>query len=167
MHKQIYSRILITKVLLGTLILSVALGNMGFACNKNDPKVRQLAKVSDDVGQGLLTTVLVINDAKKNGTLSQADVDFLKPILKEIGEGNKRAIEIGKSLNELGDIPLNKQQELLQAISFVADTIVTLNNEGALRIKDPAKRALFSTVVLAMQSSITSIVVILNLRRQK
>lgn len=167
MRKQFYNRILITKVLLGTLILSVALGNMGFACNKNDPKVRQLAKANDDVGEGLLTVATILRDSKANGTISQADVDFLKPILKEIGEGNKKTIEIGKSLNELEDIPLNKQQELLQAISFVTDTVTTLNNEGALRIKDPSKRALFSAVVLAMQSSITSVVIILNLKGQK
>lgn len=152
-----------------TLLALVIVFQLTFAatCNKNDPKVRQLAKVNDDIAQGLLSTATIIRDSKANGTLSQVDVDFLKPILKEIGEGNQRAINIGKSLNEIEDIPLDKQQELLQAISFVADSLVTLNNEGILRIKDPTKRALFSAVVLAMQSSITSVVIILNLKGNK
>lgn len=164
MKFNIFRKILITKILLGTLILSIAFGNMGFACNRSDPKVRQLAKVNDDIGQGLLSVAEVVRDSKANGTLSQDDINFLKPILKEIGEGNKRAIAIGQSLPDVNDIPLTKQQELLQEISFVSDTLTTLNNEGVLRIKDPAKRALFSAVVLAMQASITSVVVILNLK---
>lgn len=151
------------QILIGILLISITFGSYGFSCSSKDPKVRQLAKVSDDVSQGLLSTAEIVRDSKANGTLTQDDVDLLRPLLKQIGETNGQAIAIGKSLNNLDDIPTDKQAQLLQLISFASDTIVQLNNEGVLRIKDPQKRLIFNSLVLAMQASITSIVPLLKL----
>lgn len=145
------------------LLISILIFQLVFAAACDKSKVRQLAKAEDDVAQGLLSVATVIRDAKANGTLSQDDVDLLKPLLLEIGNANKQAIAIGKSLNNLEDIPLDKQAQLLQIISFASDTITTLNNQGVLRIKDPQKRLLFNALALSMQTAISSIVIILKL----
>lgn len=138
-----------------------------FSCNSSGSKVRQLAKVNDDLGQGLLSTAEILRDSKATGVLSQDDIDFLKPILKTIGETNLSVITIGKSLNSLEDIPIGKQEQILQAISFASDQLTLLNNEGALRIKNQEKRLLFNAIVLAMQTSVTSVIRILNLGVKK
>lgn len=135
------------------------------ACPGNDSKAKRIAKVSDDVAQGLLSAANLLADAKAAGNISQEDIDFLKPYLKSVGESNLQAIKVGRTLSTLDDIPIDKQEEILQIISFVSDTLTTLNNEGTLRIKNPEKRAIFSAFILAAQTSATSIVIILNLRK--
>lgn len=153
----------ISKGIILSLIISIGIFNQ--ACDQN--KVRKLAKVEDDVAQGLLSSAELIRDAKANGTISQADVDFLKPLLLEVGNANKTAINISKTLVDTEEIPLNKQQEIIQAISFLSDALTTLNNEGQLRIHDPQNRILFSALVLAAQTSANSIIIILNIGGKK
>lgn len=153
----------ISRGIILSLIISIGIFNQ--ACDQN--KVRKLAKVEDDVAQGLLSSVELIRDAKASGTISQADVDFLKPLLLEVGNANKTAINISKTLVDTENIPLSKQQEIIQAVSFLSDTLNTLNSEGILRIKDEQKRILFSALVLAAQTSANSIIIILKIGGKK
>lgn len=133
------------------------------ACDNS--KARQVAKAEDDFSQGLKSIANVIADAKSSGVLSQADIDYLKPILTTIAESNLQAIEIAKTMDAQGNLPQDSQQKLIQVINFVSDQLVILNNEGGLRIKNKDKALLFNSVVLAMQSATTALVVILSLKK--
>lgn len=152
-------RQIISRGIILSLIISIGIFNQ--ACDKG--KVRQLAKAEDNVSQGLFLVSEIVRDAKANGTLSQEDIDFIKPLLKSVGESNKQAIKIGQSLNDLENISADKQAELIAIITFTSTTLTELNENGSLRIKDPQKRIAFSAFVLAMQASVTSVIIILNL----
>lgn len=136
------------------------------ACPSTD-KTRAIARAEDDVAQGLSSTANLLKDAEAAGSLAKEDVAFLKPILTEVGKGNLQAIELVKSFKDISNPSLDEQTKLLQIISTISTNLTSLNNEGALRIKDNKKKVLFNTIVVSMQSSATSIVVILNLKGGK
>lgn len=148
------------KIVLATILLFQL--PFALACDKS--KARQLAKVEDDVAQGLLSVVRIVKSAKESGELNDEDIAVIKPLLQAIGDGNLQAIGITKDLNSLENIPADKKAQLLQIISFVSDQITELNNQGGLRIKNPQKRLAFNALVLTMQSAASSIVVILSLK---
>lgn len=143
--------------------------NLSFAatCGKTgnpqaDDKLRTIVRTEDDISQGLKSTANVLKSAKDTNALSQEDLDFLKPILKSVGDSNLEAIKISRFMDAQGNLPADKQQQLLDVISFTSDQLVQLNNEGTLRIKDKNKRLIFTTVVLTLQASVTSLVPLLT-----
>lgn len=150
-----------TKYLL-TLPLLYVISFAGM-CN-SDSKVRTLAKSEDDLAQGLKSTATLIKEAEDTNLLTKEDVREIKAILTSVSDANGQAITLAKSFSSLTDIPADKKQQLLNLVSFASKELVRLNAEGALRIKDPDKKAVFSALVLAMQSAVTSVVVTLNLK---
>lgn len=155
------------KFLIGIVLISMTFGSYGFACQSTgnsqvDTKLRTLARTEDDIAAGLESTAKIIKQAKDIGALSEEDVAVIKPLLKTVGESNLQAIEITKSINILGELPLDKLEQLLSIINFASDQLVQLNNEGVLRIKDKTKKLLFNTIVVTLQSSVTSLVPLLT-----
>lgn len=153
------------------LILLIAItvsGGYGFACKTNtgnqqvDDKFRTLVRTEDDIAQGLKSTAKIIKEARDINALTEEDIAVIKPILKTVGESNLQAIEIAKNLNVQGELPADKQAQLLSIVSFAANELVRLNEEGTLRIKNPTKRLLFTTIVVTLQSSVTSLVPLLT-----
>lgn len=139
------------------LLLVIAYGSMGFACDSS--KTKQLAKAEDTVAEAELRIATFLTDAKLTGTLSQEDINAIKPFLIAVNDGNREAIAITKEL--IANPSIDKQQQLLAVVSTISKNLVRLNNEGSLRIKDPAKRLAFSGFVVALQGAVSSAVVIL------
>lgn len=139
------------------LVLIITYSGYGFACDSN--KVKQLAKAEDTIAESELRIATFLTEAKASGTLSQSDINAVKPFLIAINDGNREAIRLTKELVNSPDS--DKQTQLLAIISTISNNIVRLNNEGALRIKDPAKRLAFTGLTVALQGAISSAVVLL------
>lgn len=131
------------------------------ACGGETDKVRALAKAEDDAAVAELGITDLIGNMKQSGLLSQAQVNQFKVPLETFNNLNIQAIGIAKTL-ATGEIPVDKQAQLLQIISLASQAIVDLNNKGTLHIKDPAKQAAFNALCVAMQAAITTVIVILN-----
>lgn len=152
-----------SKYLLGLILIF----NLTFAgmCGGGDPKAKQIVRAEDDFAQGLKTTANILKECKTDGSISQADIDFLKPILLEVSNTHLRIIKLTEEIIALGDsATVDKQKELLEQINFISDNLTTLNNEGILRIKNESHRILFNATILTMQSAVTSFVIVLNLK---
>lgn len=139
------------------LMLIVVYGSYGFACSSD--KVRQLAKAEDTIAESELRIATFLTEAKANGTLSQNDINAIKPLLIAVNDGNREAIKITKEM--VSNPASDKQAELLAVVSSISNNLVRLNSEGTLRIKDPAKRLAFSGFVVALQGAVSSAVVLL------
>lgn len=139
------------------LMLIIACSSYGFACSSD--KIKQLAKAEDTIAESELRIATFLTDAKANGTLSQSDINAIKPILIAVNDGNREAIKLTKEI--VANPNSDKQTELLAVVSTISNNLVRLNNEGTLRIKDPAKRLVFSGFVLALQGAVSSAVVLL------
>ena len=139
------------------LMLVIVYGSYGFACNSD--KVRQLAKAEDTIAESELRIAKFLTEAKTNGTLSQNDINAIKPLLIAVNDGNREAIKLTKEI--VANPNSDKQTELLAVISTISNNLVRLNSEGTLRIKDPAKRLVFSGFVVALQGAVSSAVVLL------
>lgn len=132
--------------------------SMGFACNKED-KTRTLAKAEDDIAQAQLGVAKFLADAKSTSTLSQEDIDAIKPFLIEVNNANGEAIRITKEL--LANPSAEKKAQLLAAVNVVSGSIIRLNTAGTLRIKDPQKRLVFNGLVTALQGAVSAAVIVL------
>jgi|SRR6185295_4056935 len=140
------------------LLLVIAYGGLG-AGSCDSSKTRQLTKAEDTIAESELRIATFLTEAKASGTLSQNDINAIKPFLIAVNDGNREAIVITKEI--LANPTVDKQQQLLAVVSTISNNLVRLNNEGSLRIKDPAKRLAFSGFVIALQGAVSSAVVIL------
>lgn len=160
-----HARLKFSKYIIALVLISIAFGSYGFSCKSSNPvvenKIRILARTEDDISQTLKSTAKIVKEAKEIGALNDEDIALLKPILKTVGESNLQAIEIAKRVNSMGELAANDQQSLLAIISFASDQLVQLNNEGTLRIKNPEKKLMFTTLVVTLQACVTSLVPLL------
>lgn len=159
--KFILSRKLVSLILITILSLST----MGFARACDEDKEKKVNRALDTIAESEKRVASFIKEAKETGTLSEADVNLLKPYLIAINDGNREAIQIAKSM--LTDPSASRQTELSNAISRVSISVVRLNDQGTLRIKDPQKRLLFNGLVLAIQGAVSSAVLLLELGKDK
>jgi len=128
-------------------------------CGKSPSKqttVRTLSVIEDDVATGLESTAKILNESKVDGSLSQADIDAMKPILQSINEANDKLISMTEKYASVDDIPESDRPAIIDVINQAAASLTALNNEGMLRIKNPTKRAAFNVIVLGLQSAATS-----------
>lgn len=156
----------LNKYVIALVLTSMLFGSYGFACNSGntnkDSTFKTLVRTEDDIAQGLKSAASVLKSSKEAGAISQEDIEFLKPILDTVATSNLEAIKVARFIDPNGEFPLDKKQQLLSIVSFAADQLVLLNNEGALRIKNPQKRLLFNTIVITLQASVTSLVPLLT-----
>lgn len=128
------------------------------ACDPN--KTRQLAKAEDNIAEAQKALATFLKDGVASGIISDAIVkNTFKPILLVVNSTNAEAITITRDWLTTGETP-DKQSQLLLVIKKLGDEIVKLNNAGMLHIKDPAKRALFTGLVVALQGTIASVIII-------
>src|SRR5690242_18273779 len=121
------------------LILIISLSILSQACDKD--KVRQLAKVSDDMAQAQKSIANLVASARDTGELTAGDVNLAKGILIEINDANGELINIVKAELTDGNQVVDRQTEILKLTQRISASIVRLNNLGLSRIKSPEKRA--------------------------
>ena len=146
------------------LALLVCLVGISTACpmtGKTDSRTRTLAKATDDFAEGQKSAANLFATAKANGTISQEEINEIKPFLVQANELNAQAIELGKKLIASPDDPAVKDQ-LVTTINLVSAALVRANNAGLLKIKDQKLRIAFSTVVVALQAATTSAITVLR-----
>lgn len=149
-------RITRTKKILAVVLLF----NISFAgmCGKED-RIRTLAKGSDDFAQALKSTGELLQNAKSTGLISQEDVNEIKPFLQEAAKGNDEVIAYAQKLITNGDINNpSEQDELVNRINEISQTILRANQVGLTRIKNEQTRAAFSLLVATMNATITSVI---------
>lgn len=154
---QIYKRK--TSILLGLILVF----NISFAalCGKGDTRTRTLAKATDDFAEGQKSAARILANAKDTGTISQEDINEIKPFLLQANTLNAQAIEYGKKLLTTPDDQTMKDQ-LVTTINSISTILVRANMAGLLRIKDAKTRAAFSAVIVTLQAAVTSAIIVIR-----
>jgi hypothetical protein len=150
---------MITKRKLTTLglVLVISFASLGFACDKD--KARELSKGVDTIAEAELRVANFMKEAKETGTLSQEDINAIKPYLIAVNDANRNAIATVKQIGT--DPTADQKTQLLREIAIVANAINSLNQQGLLRIKDPQKKLVFTTLVTTLQGTISTVTAIL------
>lgn len=148
------------KFLLG-LVLVFTITFAGMCGGNKDSKSRTLAKATDDFAEGQKSAAKLLATARDNGTISQEDINEIRPFLLQANDLNAEAIQYGRKLLTTPDDQELKNQ-LVNAINSISATLVRANNAGLLRIKNQELRASFSAVIVTLQAAVTSAIVVLR-----
>lgn len=138
------------------------ISNAGFACKVNNDKARTLAKAADDSAQAQISITNLIKTARDAGWVSDNFAKEAKVILQDINKLNDQVISLAKTLATESTIPPEAQGDVLKLLGQISTQVQNLNNMGLLHIKNEQTKLAFSGFVLALQSAITTVVIVFN-----
>lgn len=145
------------------IVALVLVFNLSFAamCNKEDSKTRTLARATDDFAEGQKSAANLLLNAKNSGLMSQEDVNEIKPFLIEANDLNAEAITLARDfINNPNN--LTAKEGLISIINRISASLVRANNIGLVRIKNKETQVAFSAIIIAMQSAVTTAIIVLK-----